>query len=107
MVVGDFVVTGIDPQSIFRDYREAATVRSSLISSDGIWRALKSGNMVVCALFLMVYARKPPAVSAVKTATAIIACAIVQLGLNVTNTQPAAIFIAPAAAVVLLYGVNG
>jgi hypothetical protein len=102
MLVIDFMVTGVDPQSIFRDYREAAAVRSSLASSDGIWRVLKSANMVVCALLLMVYARKPPALSTVKTATAIAAYAVAQLGLNISNTQPATIVIAPACAVVLL-----
>jgi hypothetical protein len=102
VVAGDFLITGADPESILHDYREAATVRSSLASSDGIWRVSQSGSVAVCALLLTVYARQRPAISRLRMATAVICYAVAQLGLNVSNTQPATIYLAPACAVVLL-----
>src|SRR5260370_27619954 len=93
---------GIDVGAIIDDYREAVTVRSSLASWDAFWRILNSGTTILSALLLIIYARKPPAISNAKSITAIAAYVVVQLALNVSNTQPATIYVAPACAVVLL-----
>jgi hypothetical protein len=102
MLVGDVLITGIDVGAIVDDYREAAAVRSSLVSWDGFSRVLDSGITILSALLLIIYARKPPAISQAKSITAIASYVVVQLALNVSNTQPATIYLAPACAVVLL-----
>ena len=102
MLVSEVMVTGIHVGAIIDDYREAAAVRSSLASWDGFSRVLNSGTTILSALLLIIYARKPPAISHAKSITAIATYVVVQLALNVSNTQPATIYVAPACAVVLL-----
>jgi hypothetical protein len=102
MFIGDFIITGAHVGAIVDDYREAAAVRTDLVSWDGFSRVLKSGSTILSALLLIMYARKPPAVSQSKSITAIASYVVVQLVLNMSNTQPATIYLAPACAVVLL-----
>ena len=101
MLVSEVIVTGVHVEAIIDDYREAAAVRSSLASWDGFSRILNSGTTILSALLLIIYARKPPAISYAKSITAIAAYVVVQLALNVSNTQPATIYVAPACAVVV------
>jgi hypothetical protein len=102
LIIGDFLLTGMNLTSNLHDYRYVAAIRASLASSDGIWRVLKSGLTFLSALLLIKYAHKPPAVPHLKSATAAASYVLVQLALNVSNTQPATIYIAPAFAAVLL-----
>jgi hypothetical protein len=102
MLVSDVLITGIHVGAVIDDYREAAAVRSTLASWDGFSRVLNSGTTILSALLLIIYARKPPAISQAKSITAIASYVVVQFALNVSNTQPATIYLAPACAVVLL-----
>jgi hypothetical protein len=102
MLVNDVLITGIHVGAIIDDYREAAAVRLNLAYWDVFSRVLNSGTTIVSALLLIIYARKPPAISHAKSITAIATYVVVQLALNVSNTQPATIYVAPACAVVLL-----
>jgi hypothetical protein len=102
MIVGEVMLTGINVRAIIDDYREAAAVRSSLASWDGFSRVLNSGTTILSALLLIIYARKPPPISHAKSISAIVTYVVVQVALNVSNTQPATIYVAPACAVVLL-----
>jgi hypothetical protein len=102
MLVSDVLITGIHVGAIIDDYREAAAVRSGLASWDGFSRVLNSGTTILVALLLIIYARKPPAISHARSISAIAGYVVVQLALNVSNTQPATIYVAPACAVVLL-----
>lgn len=102
MIVSEVMLTGINVRAIIDDYREVAAVRSSLASWDGFSRVLNSGTTILSALLLIIYARKPPPISHAKSINAIVTYIVVQLALNVSNTQPATIYVAPACAVVLL-----
>ena len=102
MLATDLVLAGVTPDAIIHDYREAAAVRSNLASWDGVWRALKSLAVIVSALLLTIYARRSAAVSCWRSTVAIATYAIAQIGLNVSNTQPATIYLAPMCVVVLL-----
>ena len=102
MIAANFVIAGINPKSVLHVYQTAAVTRLSLASGDSILRILKSWSLVVSVLLLVTYARRSPAVSRRTSVTVIGAYAIIQLCLNVSNTQPETIFLAPVCAVVLL-----
>jgi hypothetical protein len=82
MLASDVMVTGVHVAAIIDDYREAAAVRSNLASWDGFSRVLNSGTTILSALLLIIYARKPPAISHAKSITAITTYVVVQLALT-------------------------
>src|SRR5215469_11891298 len=102
IVAADLVIAGTNPADFLHTYQTAAATKLSPVSGNSIDRMLKSWSLVVSVLLLVIYARRPPAIPRGASATVIGAYAVIQLCLNVSNTQPETIFLAPACALVLL-----
>jgi len=102
IVATDFVIAGTNPSDFLLTYQAAAATKLSPVSGNSIDRIFKSWSLVVSVLLLVMYARRPPAIPRSALVTVIGAYAVIQLCLNVSNTQPETIFLAPACALALL-----
>jgi hypothetical protein len=102
VVAADLVIAGTNPVDFLHIYQAAAATKLSPLSGNSIERILKSWSLVVSVLLLVIYARRPPAIPRGASVTVIGAYAVIQLCLNVSNTQPETIFLAPACALALL-----
>jgi hypothetical protein len=102
IVAADLVIAGTNPADFLHTYQAAAATKLSPVSGNSIDRILKSWSLVVSVLLLVIYARRPPAIPRGASVTVIGAYAVIQLCLNVSNTQPETIFLAPACALALL-----
>jgi hypothetical protein len=104
MVVLDFWLTGMTPAGLLHDYWEAASVRTELATADGLWRIWTSwaALLFIPALALYGLSKKPRSVSVRQVILIIGTYFGLQVSLNITNTQPQTVFVAPACAAVLL-----
>jgi hypothetical protein len=102
VVAADLVIAGTNPVDFLHTYQTAAATKLSPVSGNSIERILKSWSLVVSVVLLVIYARRPPAIPRGASVTVIGAYAVIQLCLNVSNTQPETIFLAPACALALL-----
>lgn len=104
VVAAEFWLTGMTPASLLHDYLEAASVRADLATGDGLQRIWASwaALLFVPALALYGLLKRPRNIPVWQVMLVISAYYLLQLALNITNTQPQTVFIAPACAVVFL-----
>lgn len=105
MTAGMLVITDIRPGTLLGEYREAAHARRILAMGDAAIRVAHSWGALLAVVLLAV-----PGMSQIRAGiigvrrclALILTFAIVQLALNITNTQPATFFVAPFCAAALL-----
>lgn len=109
MAAVDFLAMGIQPGAVIAEYREAADARKMLAWTDGLARLLHSwGVFVTVVLFAIIGIARVRAGAARigPISILIVTYVFVQLTLNVTNTQPATIYLAPFCAIVFLLAIK-
>jgi predicted tellurium resistance membrane protein TerC len=102
MLAADLALSGTNPEDFFDTYQAAAETKFLSLYGNSIDRVLKSWSLVVSVLLFATYARRTPAIPRRTSMIVIGTYAAIQLCLNVSNTQPETIFMAPACAIALL-----
>jgi hypothetical protein len=100
-----FLVMGVHPGALLADYRIAAHAREMLGSLDALSRIARSWGVLVTAILLALsaFTQIRAGIVGIRPVVALIATyLVIQLVLNITNTQPLTIYLAPFCAVALL-----